>query len=90
MKMSREARGHSCGFISSHAQAWTGKIVSGQEAVEQKQWRGRGKGAIMIMNMESEMNEEEVRIWGKMVSKTEGGKTIRGLNKTEEIWDRKH
>lgn len=43
VKMSREARGHSCGFISSPAQAWIGKIVSGQEAVEQKQWRGRGK-----------------------------------------------
>lgn len=41
----------------------------------------------MIMNVESEMNEEEVRIWGKMVSKTEGVKTIRGLNKIEEIWD---
>lgn len=26
----------------------------------------------MIMNVELEMNEEEVRIWGKMVSKTEG------------------
>lgn len=44
----------------------------------------------MIMNVELEMNEEEVRIWGKMVSKTEGVKTIRGLNKIEEIWDRKH
>ena len=52
--------------------------------------KGNSKGAIIVMNMESEMNEEEVRIWGKMVSKTEGGKKIRGLNKIEEIWDRKH
>lgn len=27
----------------ARAQARIGKIVSGQEAVEQKQWRGRGK-----------------------------------------------
>ena len=71
VRISREAREHGCSFISSplfkRGLEWevsTGsgwcqaKPVEGEGARE----KGSSKGAIIVMNTEYEMNEEEVRI----------------------------
>lgn len=71
VRISREAREHSCGFVSSplFKQGLEWEVSTGSECCQAEPVEGEGvrekgssKGAIIIMNPEYEMNEEEVRI----------------------------
>ena len=97
VRISREAREHSCGCISNSLfkQGLEWKVSMGSGCCQVKPVEGEGarekgssKGVIIIMNMDYEMNEEDVRIvkgrWlvkQKVVKKQQH----RGLNKIEEI-----